>query len=537
MKVAAWANAAGDCGGGSGRCCRKAGKALAYVFAAVFAWIFIQALMATWNLGALEFAVVVGAALGVLAFATARRDLMAIFLEKLAKPAILVPVSAIASIALLIVSQSLSTSVVDGTWDFPNLGRDAYAIASSGTLSDARRAYYAIYPNNQLLLLVVSGLFQIVLLLRPQTGVVGCHHVAIALNSLLLIAAIALIACVLKRQYGPKAGAAFAFLSIFFTPFWCYAAIYYSDIIPMPLIALELLLFLESRKVHGARKAALLVGVALVAAFAFELKATTVFVFAGCMLLEALDLPFKPGRSKLKRVAGILSALVVAALLVTAVGHATQAALGISDAERDARQFPYTHWVMMSLGKTGGYNQDDVNFTRASEGKEQKQEANIEKIKERLEERGILGTLQHLFVVKVQRTWGNGCLAGDDYVNRYPEHPQFFSFSLFSQDGSRHGPVKGFTQAFWLLLLGAIVLGAARSARATVSPLAFIAMFSLLLLFCFELVWECNSRYVVHMSPLVLALAATAMFTSNPLAGWRRAGARSCPCRGKRKTN
>ena len=47
MKVAAWANAAGDCGGGSGRCCRKAGKALAYVFAAVFAWIFIQALMAT----------------------------------------------------------------------------------------------------------------------------------------------------------------------------------------------------------------------------------------------------------------------------------------------------------------------------------------------------------------------------------------------------------------------------------------------------------------------------------------------------------
>ncbi len=421
----------------------------------------------------------------------------------------------LASLALFVVSQSLSTSIVAGTWDFPHLGRDAYSLAFDGALPDGRDVYYARYPNNQLLLLLVSGLFNAVSWFDPGASVSDCHHVAIFFNAVLVIASVAILAQAVGVEHGPKAATALVLMSLLFVPFWSYSAIYYSDIIPMIFIASELVVFLRLHKADGSKKILLWIAFGLIAGVAFELKATTVFVFMGALLLEAVSFFGKDTTRKLQRARDALLCLVVFCLTVALVSNAAQRTLGIADEAYEAYQFPYTHWVMMSLNETGGYNQEDVDFTRESGNKAEKQAANIELIKARLSDRGFAGTLNHLLIAKVQRTWGSGFLAGDVYVNWYPDHAKSLAFSLFSNDGGNHGAVKVFAQVFWLLLLLLLVFGGISSWRKTSSPMVFVAMFALTLFFAFELIWECNGRYVVHMAPLMLMIAAVSLATSS----------------------
>ena len=483
-------------------------KVLATIFIATFMWALFQALFKSWDFGVYGFAAIVFAASLLIAAIVFKRANYLNLINRLSSPKVIVLISALASIAVLIVSQSLSTSILEGTWDFPHLGRDAYNIAMAGTLPDGRDVYCARYPNNQLLLILVSLLFSLVIKVYPQANILDCHHVAILFNALLIIVSVAIMAFVTKKEYGNKAATALILFAIAFLPFWCYSAIYYSDIIPIFFISVELLVFFNLRKFDDFKRAFLWVFLGILGGVAFELKATTVFLFAGFIIYEIIELFGKERTQKSQHLKEIALSLFAFILILVLISNAVQGALNLSDEAYDEHQFPYTHWVMMGLGESGGYSQEDVDFTREAGNKEKKQAANIEVIKTRLKEYGVAGAAEHIFITKVQRTWGSGFLAGDNYINRYPDHEKSFAFSFFSEKGKHHGFAKYFAQIFWLFLLSLLVIGGIKIWRKTISPIIFAAMFTLVLFFAFELMWECNGRYVLHMAPLLLMIAA-----------------------------
>lgn len=39
---------------------------------------------------------------------------------------------------------------------------------------------------------------------------------------------------------------------------------------------------------------------------------------------------------------------------------------------KDQYQFPYAHWVMMMLNDSGGYNQEDVDYTESFDSYKEK---------------------------------------------------------------------------------------------------------------------------------------------------------------------
>ena len=45
---------------------------------------------------------------------------------------------------------------------------------------------------------------------------------------------------------------------------------------------------------------------------------------------------------------------------------------------KDQYQFPYEHWMMMTLNGAGGYNQDDVNYTMSFDSYEERRQADID---------------------------------------------------------------------------------------------------------------------------------------------------------------
>lgn len=493
-------------------------KLAPFLFVLSFSWVFLQTFFGP--VFSNPFAAVVFLLLLALVVLCRRkiRGPFRRFLRWIALPKHLAPLSFVYCVLLIVVAQFLSTSIVDGTWDFPNLGRDAYTLASGESLSDKRTMYYARYPNNQLLLLLLSALFKIASFVHPHIGLNTCHHIAIGVNTLLLIFSIFLMYLIAEKIRGPEAGAMAVLLSMLFVPFWAFSSIYYSDIVPIPLMLGEVLLFLGLTPQSKIGNILRMLAIGILAGIAFQLKATTIFVAVALVFAWLLNRGLGKGAN---RICLSVGAFIVALLVYALIGHFAQLALEIDDELKDEYQFPYTHWVMMSLGETGGYNEEDVYLTHSAGNKEEKQAVNIEEIKQRLSERGVVGSLGHIFVTKVQRTWADGCFGSEDWVSRYPDYPSSVPYSLFAQDGALYPLVSLFAQVMWLALLLLLVVGGKGEASVRMGSsnlqkaslvneqnVLFVAKAALLLFFFFELLWESSSRYVLHMSPWIILICS-----------------------------
>lgn len=190
-----------------------------------------------------------------------------------------------------------------------------------------------------------------------------------------------------------------------------------------------------------------------------------------------------------------------------------KAVFQIEESEADRYQFPNTHYIMMMLNTSGGFKQEDVDYTWSFDSYEEKKEANLQRIKERLEDRGVLGTIKHIFYTKQLRTWADSCIAGDNYVSRTPIREDSFSQQLFSINGKWHWICLLYTWIVHIMLLVGILLSAVLSFHRKVEEqkmlVGRIAVFGV---FLFLSIWECNSRYLFTMIPTIILVAADGIF-------------------------
>lgn len=409
---------------------------------------------------------------------------------------------------LLFISWYLATNITTGTWDFPIISRDAYDIATAA-LSSSQLSYYMRYPNNDLLLFLLSSFYRFIQLVHPGAGLVESHYIAICLNVISIAASIFLVYIVVKDSFGFHAGALAVVMTEFFSPIWLYSSIYYSDIFPITIILLIIYLALHAQRT--ARKTCMwasYIMMGLLAAVGFKLKATVLFVMLSLMVCM-----FNKHNKGLNKAAPILVCLAIALITSHSLGSYLQSSfLGISESASQQNAFPYTHWIMMSLNDTGGYNPDDYELTLQAGNQSARKEMNIGEIEKRIEEKGAFGTFEHLFVTKVARTWGDGTLSGSDYISRHPTHKDLAVYNFFSIDGSNYRIYYSMSQAYWLMLLAASTIYGIASIGKEEPPLTLACKGSLLLFFLFELIWECNARYVVHMLALIVILSAAALF-------------------------
>lgn len=192
------------------------------------------------------------------------------------------------------------------------------------------------------------------------------------------------------------------------------------------------------------------------------------------------------------------------------------------DRNRLTGEFPITHWIMMGLNTNsfGEYSREDEVYTMRFETKEQKRQADIARIKERVKELGPVG-LSYQAVAKMFGVWAladDDCFAKASYASDFPGwYPYFMGKSntwylLFMQ---------AFRMVTFLFLCGSI-WGQIRQKKYDSS---FVFSLTFLGAVLFFVLWEANRKYNVCFMGVCLLLMADGIERGRHLVqGWKFPG-------------
>ncbi len=331
--------------------------------------------------------------------------------------------------------------------------------------------YFAVYPNNHMLFTVVYGLYKTEYLLTGNVSDV----LPVVLNIISLNISYIIMYKTAKLLYNPEKSLVCAFRGIMFTPLITYSAFFYTDSMSMPWITGALYLYIKWR-IYGNIYNMTLCGAVL--AVAYKFKGSAVIMIPAIII----DMIFFVDRKR--KVMNFTLFMGVFSLFCIISGSISRNIIGLNDCELERYRFPLIHWVMMSADGRGGYCPEDFRYTLSFNGYDNKINADIERLSEKLSDGGISGFSEHL-VNKISYTWRDGTyMAG--YYNKYSflKSYGFYIFTALCQ----------FTMMFRIVRKSFF--------EKEVSDNELISRIMLFGVAVFLMIWETRCRYLVSFFAL-----------------------------------
>lgn len=403
------------------------------------------------------------------------------------------------------------------SWDWGAVLQNAYLLAS-GQGDEANLRYFAMYPNNQFWLVCMTGFFKVVLGIYPKADLHVCKLISMALGGVLTQATLFLIYQSARLLMSEKRAFWTGALAVLFLPFYLYAQIAYTDIPGMFALALMVYLYARVKKTQIQKeKWVCLVLFGIVAGIGYSVKVTTVIFVIALFIEEFLNK--KESREKWKKfiICVLLTALPLA-VTVKGLNLVVEHTIPISEELSDELEFPVTHWVMMGLANgSGGYGVSDVKYTEKQPNYEAKKQANIAKIRERIQEYGAAGLIRHIFGEKLRYGWCKSALAGDFYGAKNPMR-KTRTWELLSTNGKWHWVFQLYSWPYYaMIIIGMLFSGLFVFGKGTEKSLVFsVGRLAMLGIFLFLSIWECNSRYLVCFLPVMVLVSADGL-----IQGWK----------------
>lgn len=376
----------------------------------------------------------------------------------------------------------------------------AVALLDENTIADTHFKYYFMkYPNNiPLCLLTYLFLKPAALLGIPRDGWMELMKlVNLAFMNVGLWCTFRLVCRYRSRRTG-----LYMLLLVFVNPLWyLLGQMYYTSTISLAFSMGAVWLFDCARRQEIWRKkypAYLLLGILL--ACGYKIRATMIITMAALLICAVLELKnIRTSKEAVSFLAVLLGILLV---------FVSYRPVGNRYAGFDASKtgYPVIHWVMMSAQGEGQYNSTDDAYTGSFSTKEERTEADLALLKERLRQMGPKG-LMTLFRNKLRVTFSDGT---DDYYSLFRTMRETSRIQKYMNGGrsdylavylhSYHGLLTG-------LLLAAFIFRVLRGQRSRMDILAF----NICGAYLFYLVWEVDHAYSVPFMLMILAWAADGM--------------------------
>lgn len=392
---------------------------------------------------------------------------------------------------------------VTPTWDYNAVHEAAFEWVREGQISDL--SYFARYPNNNMILFVITIFYRITKFVFPGITNIGFIKASIILNSLLITSSIFFIGMSAKKIYGASSFYLSIFFTLFFTPIILYSEILYTDTLGLFLISLIIYIIIEKMNCF---KIIHLVIIGFLFALGYQIKAFVIIILVGLSIIILLQ-------KNLVLIRKLLFILLLSfSFIVTSVivSDKLDESIGITENLYDQHQFPLSHWIMMSLNPKadGGFNDEDYQFTKSIIGKKQKENDINQKIEKRINYFGVKGLIRHIFLKKLTRTWTNGAMASDDYANRKNIYNGLLQ-RYFTNSGDKHYIYVIYSQLTHTILIIMIIVTGIRMFfyRNDTINLLNVSIFGLIL---FLMIWECNSRYIYSYIPLFVLTSLQCFF-------------------------
>lgn len=353
--------------------------------------------------------------------------------------------------------------------------------------------YFSKYTNQIPLLIFTYGFTKI-------GTIFGCTNVLLMgtiFNSLFMAITGYFIYLIGKEIKGPKIGLLALIFMILNPIFYLYSSYFYTDTLCMPFAVIALYLIIKSIKVEN-QKNKIILGVLSGLFFLVGLKIRIVVAILFIAVL-AYILINKKILHKLKIYIALFLGLLIGLIGFKVIENQFEIKLD------ENASFPITHWLMMGLNEdyTGGYNAEDHNLTFSKDTVDEKKEANIEVIKERISDLGPIGLIR-LSGIKIARTWASGNYGVYAKLNNTSDGTGIYEY--LGGYGSSNIFLKYTLQILktyisFMILLGTYQIFRKKDKEYEHDNIIYIALFGAIL---FYIIWEAAQRYSLSFLPWMI---------------------------------
>lgn len=389
-------------------------------------------------------------------------------------------------------------------WDFNALAEGATksvdAEVDAGAIDYLHR-----HQNNIPTFYLLRTSFQV----AASFGVTNFQAVGILLNIVAINASVLFIYLIARRFFGvKKAIFALIFASFVLPLVLLYVPIFYTDTLslPFPIAIIYFYLKLRDEKRFSKKSFGLLATIAGLAFFGSMIKFSVMIAVVAIFI----DTLIRMNKSTLKQSLLTIGSIIIM-LAPMFAGYNLLANKYIHSRSPDESIVtPWTHYVMMGMGKNGGqYDLEDDRNTSSYTSQSAAVAYNIEQIKKRLGDHGL--TYIYFLYNKAVGTWSGGDFESTYRLNNTGIVTSDFKPSPLQEfivsGSSRPFSFRSFLQAMGILLILGMAIGAIRNYGKKQQLLSLLQL-SVFGLAIFLLIWETNSRYVVNFLPLITLLSA-----------------------------
>lgn len=397
-------------------------------------------------------------------------------------------------------------------WD---AGQIMYTVFSVHRGEGAADWYFSMYNNNFLVIGIFYALFKINRIVGLSADWVESYIMtAVLVNSLLLNIAYRLVYKITYMLCHNKIWSLIAYgISVFLVGLSPWLVIPYSD--AMAAIFPILILYLYMSPTKNSYIKGIIFGVIM--CLAYHLKPQAAIIGIAIILFELLSLLDGINKEKLPiKLKATAFFIIVFSVLALGINTIIPDVLNMNLNDND--KLGMLHFVVLGLNEEthGMWSGDDINYALSFNYGDERNQAEIQRIKERLQKMGMRGYIK-LIIEKTKGTFGDATFAlgveGNYYLNIYPDVNEavspFLKSFLYSigENFIIYGTICQFLYIF--VLIGCIVYGI--SQRKKIEDVSLILMLSFMGLFIFETLFEARARYIFTSIPLFIVMAAVGM--------------------------
>lgn len=374
-------------------------------------------------------------------------------------------------------------------------------------------AYFAMYPNNVLLVAVFAAVLRFVDFL----GFHADYFPLIMVGCLLVNLAGFFMADTIRKLTEKHTLALAAWgLYVFLVGLSPWISIPYSDTYSILFPILCIWLYVNRTEKNKYR---IWAGIGFAAWIGHYIKPTVLLVFIVLIGLEIWHFLCKMkemSKNDLRkgtiRTINFILVLALSVGLATGLNGLAKHKMGCSMDED--KQFTAVHYLMMGLNYStcGTYDQNDVNFSASAANVSERNKQAFTEAGNRISEMGVKGFATHL-LRKVLTNFNDGTFAwgheGEFYWNIPEKNNGLAKWlrSYFYEGGSNTAIFQCTTQIAWMIVLCMLPCFFIRRRREIGQQRAAICL-SIVAICCFVMVFEARARYLYLYSP-VFILAAT----------------------------
>lgn len=406
----------------------------------------------------------------------------------------------IISIILLLLIQLIFAYIfaVIPSWDFGEIYLGAVQSALGETALSTNNYFY-IYPNNIAYGILLSGVFGIANFIGIS-NVTSLGMIGILLNIVCIDIALLIIYKIIKEYFPQEKRKLFWLFTIMYTPFITYVPIFYTDTLSLPFIAGALYCLLnvinKKKQILNIFFSGLLLG------FGYCLKPTTIIIVIAFIIFYLFfiktDELFK---KRVLKTSGILLIFILPVITISIYKE-----LSFDKDRLNKESIPTTHWIMMGLTGNGGYNREDVDFTKSIVGKEEKSKENIKIIKQRISNLVTEKEVINFYTNKALYVWGDGTYYAPAKLAVEPYRENNIKNVVLPSNSNRNKLFIIIAQSQMIIVITSIILGMIfrKYLNEKQRDLQLFLNITIFGVFLFFLIWEARSRYLVSLLPIIL---------------------------------